>query len=57
MIIILASLKFYAKIMLIIERRQNLTMKKRTQKIVVWAMLIVMVVGIVASYAAMFITK
>ncbi len=32
-------------------------MKKRTQKIVVWAMLIVMVVGIVASYAAMFITK
>ncbi len=32
-------------------------MKKKTQKIVVWAMLIVMVVGIVASYAAMFITK
>lgn len=32
-------------------------MKKKTQKIVVWAMLIVMVVGIVASYAAMFIIK
>ncbi len=32
-------------------------MKKKTQKIVVWTMLIVMVVGIVASYAAMFIAK
>lgn len=32
-------------------------MKKKTQKIVVWTMLIVMIVGIVASYAAMFIAK
>ena len=32
-------------------------MRKKTQKIVVWTMLIVMVVGIVASYAAMFIAK
>ena len=32
-------------------------MKKKTQKIVVWTMLIVMVVGIVASYAAIFIAK
>ena len=32
-------------------------MKKKTQKRVVGTMLIVMVVGIVASYAAMFIAK
>ena len=31
-------------------------MSKKAQKIVVWTMLIVMVVGIIASYAAMFIT-
>lgn len=32
-------------------------MSKKAQKVAVWIMLIVMVVGIVASYAAMFITK
>ncbi len=32
-------------------------MSKKTQKIVVWTMLVVMVVGIVASYAAMFIKR
>ncbi len=32
-------------------------MSKKVQKAAVWIMLIVMVVGIVASYAAMFITK
>lgn len=31
-------------------------MSKKVQKIAVWTMLIVMVVGIIASYAAMFIT-
>ena len=31
-------------------------MSKKDQKIAVWTMLIVMVVGIIASYAAMFIT-
>ena len=32
-------------------------MSKKAQKAALWIMLIVMVVGIVASYAAMFITK
>ncbi|MDD5836468.1 MAG: stressosome-associated protein Prli42 [bacterium] len=32
-------------------------MSKKAQKIVVWTMLIVMVAGIVASYAAMFISR
>ena len=32
-------------------------MSKKAQKAAVWIMLIVMVVGIVAAYAAMFITK
>ena len=32
-------------------------MSKKAQKAAVWIMLIVMVVGIVASYAAMFIIK
>lgn len=32
-------------------------MSKKAQKTAVWIMLIVMVVGIVASYVAMFITK
>ena len=32
-------------------------MSKKAQTAAVWIMLIVMVVGIVASYAAMFITK
>ena len=32
-------------------------MSKKTQKIVVWTMLVVMAVGIVASYAAMFIKR
>ena len=32
-------------------------MSKKAQKAAVWIMLIVMIVGIVASYAAMFITK
>ncbi len=32
-------------------------MSKKVQKIAVWTMLIVMVVGIVASYAAMFIVN
>ena len=32
-------------------------MSKKAQKAAVWIMLIVMGVGIVASYAAMFITK
>ena len=31
-------------------------MSKKAQKIAVWTMLIDMVVGIIASYAAMFIT-
>ena len=31
-------------------------MSKKAQKIAVWTMLIVIVVGIIASYAAMFIT-
>ena len=32
-------------------------MSKKAQKIVVWTMLIVMIAGIVASYAAMFISR
>ncbi len=32
-------------------------MSKKAQKIIVWTMLIVMVAGIVASYAAMFISR
>ena len=58
MISILASWAIYAKIIVISYwKKVNLVMSKKAQKIVVWTMLIVMVGGIVASYAAMFLNK
>lgn len=51
---ILAKFEIYVKIL---NSHGGYKMSKKVQKIAVWTMLIVMVVGIIASYAAMFIVN
>ena len=51
---ILAKFEIYVKIL---NSYGGYKMSKKVQKIAVWTMLIVMVVGIIASYAAMFIVN